>query len=76
MYEVQSKLRKDGLRERWKPYPESYFELAAALEGMRCEAEANPNLMHRVVQKADRVVALMRELDTSCHPKEVNDADA
>lgn len=76
MYEVQSKLRNDDLREGWRPYPEGYTVLAEAMAGMGYEAEVNPHLMHRVVQKVDRVVAMMPELDTDYHPKETTDEDA
>ena len=69
MYEVQSKKRNSELNLGWIPYGSEYSELAAAMERMAHEAEANPALMHRVVQKIDRVVAMMPELDTSCHPE-------
>lgn len=76
MYEVQSKKRNSDLREGWIPYPEGYSELAAAMEAMAYQAESNPELMHRVVQKVDRVVAMMPELDTSYHPEGDNYEDA
>ena len=44
MYEVQSKLRNDDLREGWRPYPEGYTVLAEAMAGMGYEAEVNPHL--------------------------------
>lgn len=76
MYELQSKSRKDDLREGWIPYPEGYSELAAALESMAHAAEANPHRMHRVVVKVEEVVAMMPELDKTFHPKETTDEDA
>ena len=69
MYEVQSKKRKDDLREGWISYPEGFIDLAAAMEAMAYQAESNPQLMHRVVQRIDKVVAMMPDLDTSCHPE-------
>ena len=68
-YEVQSKKRNSDLREGWTAYQERYSILHNAVEAMAQQAEANPELMHRVVQKVDRVVAIMPELDTSCHPQ-------
>ena len=76
MYEVQSKSREDDMREGWVPYPEVFIDLAAAMDSMANEAQYNAHLMHRVVQKVDRVVALMPELDISCHPKEATDENA
>ena len=70
MYVVQSKKRNSDLREGWTSYVVAYCTLSEAMEAMAYHAEENPSLMHRVVQKIDRVIAMMPELDTSYHPKE------